>query len=360
MPIHDVGYRSWDGQKTSQFSRFWIITETGIRLAAKSRWVRRLLFFAWLPVMYWGIGFFVIEQNLDSQTRLIEQTLVDANAPTPIVEQAKKTSEKLDLDRRMVANMIRNRFQIAPKAIRNEVADAIENGDTEKTRNIVWSYLLMTFFRYPQAMLILFLVGSIAPALISRDLRSRAFLLYFSRPIGKLEYIFGKLMIPVAFIVFVTTLPALALYFFAILMSPDFSVVLSTWDIPLKILAATIALVIPTASLALMLSSLTQESRFASFAWFAVWALGHGAWEAVRFATAINMEKPPWDSAVLNSQAVQTWSMLSLYNNLGEIQSWIFGFEELENVSKGILALLIITVVSLVVLYRRVSAPIRV
>ena len=70
MPLHDVGYRRWEGQRTSQMSRFWIITETGIRLASKSRWVRRMLFFAWLPVMYWGVGFFVIERALESNSNV--------------------------------------------------------------------------------------------------------------------------------------------------------------------------------------------------------------------------------------------------------------------------------------------------
>ena len=63
MPIHDVGYRGWDGARTSPLSRWWIISKTGIRLAAKSRWVRRILFVSWLPVMYWGIGFFFVDDQ---------------------------------------------------------------------------------------------------------------------------------------------------------------------------------------------------------------------------------------------------------------------------------------------------------
>jgi ABC-2 type transport system permease protein len=357
MPLHDVGYRRWDGQRTSQMSRFWIITETGVRLASKSRWVRRMLFFAWLPVMYWGVGFFVIERALVSDSNIAVAALEDLNAPQPVIDEARRQSKQID-GRSKIAQTLRSQFKMIPKV--DELANGLETGDDEKTRNIVWSWLLMTFFRYPQALLILFLIGTIAPALISRDLRSRAFLLYFSRPIGKFEYIFGKLCIPMAFITFVTTLPALALYLFAVMVSPDLSVIWSTWDIPFRIVGATIALVIPTASLALMLSSLTQESRFASFAWFAIWALGHGAWLAILFATAIQFESAPFDPQVINSSAVQNWSVLSLYNNLGDIQSWIFGFGDFHKVWRGIVALMIISTVSLVVLYRQVSAPIRV
>lgn len=357
MPIHDVGYRPWKGKRTSQISRFWIITETGIRLAAQSRWVRRMLFFAWLPVMYWGIGFFVIEQSLDTDSNVVVSMMEAAQAPALATQQVKMRTNQLN-NRKAIARTLRHQFRMIPKV--DDLADGLEQGDTDKTRNIVWSWLLMTFFRYPQALLILFLIGSITPTLISRDIRSRAFLLYFSRPIGKFEYIFGKLCIPMAFIVFVTTLPALALYVFAIGMSPSVDVFWSTWDIPLKIVLATVALVIPTASLALMLSSLTHESRFANFSWFALWALGHGAWMAVLFATAVQFNKPPVDPAVVNSAIVQNWSVLSLYNNLGDIQSWIFGFSTFEQVWRGVVTLGVISVVSMIVLYRRVSAPIRV
>ena len=356
MPLHDVGYRKWTGRRTSQFSRMWIITETGVRLAAQSRWVRRLLFFAWLPVMYWGIGFFVIERSLNTQSNFVVEVMEGAGAPKIATQQMRDRTQGLS-NRNGIAQILREQFRMIPRV--DDLALSLEQGDEEKTRNMVWSWLLMTFFRYPQSLLILFLVGTIAPTLISRDIRSRAFLLYFSRPIGRFEYIGGKLLIPVAFIIFVTTLPALALYVFAIGMSPSISVFWSTWDIPLKIIAATVVLVLPTASLALMLSSLTHESRFANFSWFAVWALGHGAWMAVLFATAIQLREAPFDPEVLNSSLVRNWSVLSLYNNLGDIQSWIFGFAKFSDVWRGVLSLVAISLISMIILYRRVSAPIR-
>ena len=69
MPVHDVGYRAWEGHRTSPASRWSIISFSGIRLAAKSKWVRRIIFVAWLPVMYWGIGFFFVEKALDIDNR---------------------------------------------------------------------------------------------------------------------------------------------------------------------------------------------------------------------------------------------------------------------------------------------------
>lgn len=435
MPIHDVGYRPWDGKRTSQFSRWSIISLTGIRLAAKSRWVKRILFVAWLPVMYWGIGFFFLEKAIDSTAtapKVSPPSIVvgESDGPAPDSEEAiaqallarellnekiatargivgqlsskiakgaiesqevngqqakeqfqqdlaalQETQQQLKLlmsqvveetqdqqIRNAIGRSLRNRFSAFPHSA--ELAESMESGDTARIRNDIWRWLLMVFFRYPQSIIILFLIGTIAPSLISRDLRSRAFLLYFSRPIGKLEYIFGKLCIPAAFIVAVTTLPALALYCFAVMMSPNISVIFSTWDIPFRIVGATFALVIPTASIALMLSSLTHESRFASFSWFAIWVLGHGAWLAIFMATAMKMgsqgNRDFQPSDVLENEVVKNWSSLSLYNCLGDAQELIFGFSSFSDAWRGILTLTLITVFSLFILYRRVSAPIRV
>ncbi len=420
MPIHEVGYRSWDGERTSQFSRWSVICVTGIRLASKPKWVRRILFVAWLPVMYWGVGFFFLEKTMDANDAPVSQFVGDFSEETldqKISRERNKENARKRLNQlrnqlailgiddpgfqefeelalanpdlinnfrfedksrpellrslrsmgksqaqregtREIRRALRNRFSLFPHT--EDLVDSLDSGDKERIRNDVWRWLLMIFFRYPQSLLILFLIGTVAPSLISRDLRSRAFLLYFSRPIGKLEYMLGKLCIPAAFIMAVTTLPALALYIFAIMMSPSLTVFWSTWDIPLRILGASVALVVPTSAIALMLSSLTHESRFANFSWFAVWALGHGAWLAIVLATAMGSPQNAFHPAVQNSAQVKNWSMLSLYNCLGDVQAFIFGFESLSDVWRGTLALACITIFSLIVLYRRISAPVRV
>lgn len=360
MPVHDVGYRSWDGKLTSLSMRWYTITLTAIRLAWKSTWVKRSVFAAWLPVMYWGATFlllesFVMSDAFQGTTSGIEQSQADA-----ILNEL---GEGLDLDPSVIqaqaqAKLLKSRLKgfMGNIPISNKVSDAIETGDENIIRREVWRFLLMTFFRYPQGLMIVFLVGAIAPALISRDIRSRAFLLYFSKPIGRWEYIFGKLMAPAFFIACVTTLPAIALYIVAVFLSPDFSVVISTWDIPFRILIGTLVLVIPTCTLALMLSSLTQESRYANFSWFAVWILGQGAYFSVLLATGIQMQKNPFGTEVLESSSIRNWSALSLYNCLGEAQSVVFGMETLDHAWRGIVVLIVITFVSLLILIRRVSA----
>ena len=62
MPIHDLGYRGWEGQQTSFGERWIVVATTGIRLAWRSHWIRRMLLVGWLPALYVGGAFFMYER----------------------------------------------------------------------------------------------------------------------------------------------------------------------------------------------------------------------------------------------------------------------------------------------------------
>lgn len=310
MPIHDVGYRRWNLASSNAWIRWMVIAGAGMRLVWKNHWLRRMLFFAWLPAAVVGIGIFIYEQG----------------------------AERPEMRFWLVGQVLR-------ELPNSSDAMAAFHQDPSAARDEIWALMMMTFFRYPQAVLMVLLVGMIAPPLISQDFRSRAFLLYFSRPITPLEYVFGKAMVVWTYLAAVTTVPALVLYVLGVLMSPSVSVVLDTWDIPLRILGASAVLLIPTSSLALFFSSLTTESRYAGFSWFAVWGLGWSAYAALEA-----------------NHLGERWSMISLYHVLGYAQAWVFGLahgmERQVTVSAALLVAL--TVFPLLVLLVRVAAPMRV
>ncbi|MFW6169706.1 MAG: ABC transporter permease [Planctomycetota bacterium] len=325
MPIHDVGYRRWDGRLSSVWLRWTVVAGAGIRLVWKSHWLRRMLIFAWLPTAVTGLGFFVYEQALEHQQwkRAAVQVMDWHLASGPAAP-----SSDFPIDSKAGMADLRDRFARRPEDVRHEV----------------WSLLLMAFFRYPQGLLMVLIVGIIAPSLISLDMRSRAFLLYFSRPITPVEYICGKALVIWTYLAAVTTLPALVLYVLGLLLSPSLEVVFYTWDLPLRILLASLVLMLPTTSLAMLFSSLTTESRYAGFAWFALWGLGWTAYANLR---------------VLGQS--RQWSMLSLYHMLGRVQEWVFGLStDMNEVSSAALLLIILTVMPLMVLTTRVVAPMRV
>ena len=147
----------------------------------------------------------------------------------------------------------------------------------------------------------------------------------------------------------VTALPALTLYLVGVMLSADASVIQSTWDIPVRIVVASVVLLIPTTSLALGISSLTKHSRYVSFIWFAIWILGWVAYANLTFASQVTNTDPG------------RWDLVSLYHVLGIVQGWVFGITpQFEGVLPAAVLLLAITVLFVPILYRRVSAPIRV
>jgi len=289
-----------------------------------------MLFFAWLPALWFGMGFFLWEQAaLYPEWR---QTL------RPFLQSMPETPE----------------FE--------GIRESVRTGNLEASRHAVWAWLLQTFFRYPQGVLMVMVVGLIFPPLISQDIRSRAFLLYFSRPLTRTEYLVGKLASLWAYLSMVSVAPALALYALGVLLSPNLSVIGATWDLPLRIIAASGVLILPTTVLALCLSSLTQESRYAGFAWFAVWILGWFTYGAATTADAFNSQQyAAFDGrgkmVILEESA---WTHLSLYHTLGRVQRWVFGFADFGDVRVSTLILISVTAVSLAILYRRISAPMRV
>ncbi len=383
MPIHDLGYRKWDGKQGVFWLRWVVIAQGGIRLAWKSQWLKRLMLVAWTPAILFGFAFFSYEQfsllretNPEVKSWIWRARISMAEDPEEIVEILKEAEENQALDSIQLGfdaqeqwKKIQQRNEVfedweeerrlghrpGPRrgppprpdesnglsalAPRDLVKDALRDPDV--ARNDVWAYLLMRFFQYPQGLLMVMVVGLIAPQLISNDVRSRAFLSYFSRPINRVDYMVGKSAVVWCYLALITTAPALVLYFIGVSLSPNWSVVFDTWDLPLRILLASILLLIPATSLALMFSSLTSETRYAQYAWYAVWAMGMVAY-----------------LVLLNTG--QTWSQVSLFHILWIVQGWVFGLEDWDAAFMPLMILLAMTVGSLIILTRRVSAPMRI
>lgn len=257
MPIHDLGYRKWEGGLGPSWTRFSVISKAGIQVVLRNKWVRRVLLAAWLPTIFFAVMFFAYEQYLQTN---------ELGASQQVAEDfffSEMTEETPD-------------FAI--------VKEGLLSPDPGKGRHTIWAWLLSTFLRLPQAIMTMLVVGMIAPPLISRDIRSRAFLLYFSRPINRYEYVFGKALVIASFLAFITMVPALGCYVFGISLSSDPTALLDTWDLPFRIVFASLVFMVPAVSVALMFSSMTSESRFAAFAWFATWGLGAVAWQVISLA----------------------------------------------------------------------------
>jgi len=414
MPLHDIGYRPWQGRRSGSLAAIFVIASTGIQLAWTSRWLRRAVFFAWSPALVFAGSFFVFEQAID-EGRL-----------GSIQDRARvgRNVDGVGILGRVIADSLGQ--SDAPPPDRHETPEE----ETDRTRRAVWSRLMLAFMRSPQAILLAIVVGLVAPALVSRDLRAKAWLIYFTRPVGKFEYVTGKLLILGLLVASITMLPALALWMMGVAVSPSIWVAVTTWDLPVRIIVASLALAIPTVFMALAYSSLTAESRIASFAWFATWA---ACWIAHASLTTADMMQRAHEDTLMGENAqtedpsrasdggfsvddaprrsrrsnvrsrapggtigenlsdllegrrprnepplnvrqfrwlsratglddtIDRWAWISPYHSLGVIQAWVFGIERRwQAIFPPLLSLGLVSIVSALVLWWRVDAPARV
>ena len=251
VPVNDLGYRKWDGERGSLYWRWLTIAMAGIKIVYKSQWIKRIMFVAWAPALMVGGLFFFYEQYVENR----DQISVD-NAGVQGFDQVKGILQLFSSNRQ--AEVVIESFTKEPN----------------EARGYVWSFILLQMLKKTQGWMVLVLVGLIAPPLISKDIRSRAFLFYFSKPISRTDYLLGKFSVVGFYVAFVTLLPTLALYLFGVVLSPNLGVIASTWHLPFQVTAACLIGIVPACLIGLTLSSLTSESRFAGFAWFMVWILG--------------------------------------------------------------------------------------
>lgn len=385
MPIHDVGYRRWQGTQTGFGTRWVAITNKGFEIAFRSQWVRRMMFLAWLPAIYFGAALFFFERTFENKQLFnavaeLNQTIEEAEQSA---QSAQRTSE--DSEARPQGAPSRRWVELGPERRRREatlgllsrtpmlgglvallggsgseeVFDAIVSQDESRIRRVVWSWFILKFITTPQGFALLLLIGWVAPPMIAKDLRTKAFLLYFSRPLSKFSYILGKLMVLVVLCSVITTLPALILYTCGIGLSPNLTPLYATWDLPIRIVLVGLMHSIPASLLALMLSSITTESRYAMFGWYAVWTLGFVTWRILSTAYLSQSQVRGAEFDPLAPLALEDgggWVYVSLYDSISLVQSLVMGVVDFNlQTQLACLLLIVVSIGCFAIIWRQLS-----
>lgn len=183
-----------------------------------------------------------------------------------------------------------------------------------------------------QRFFVFVLLAITGAGLISTDRRENGMSLYFSRPLGLLDYIGGKAMTIVAFYCLVTLLPVCLLCLFAYLIAPDATGMDLLLMTPLRTLAYCLLAGASTSLVLLAFSSLGTRSVFVMVWWTVLVqgtetiggiaeGLGRGGLQAVNFLGQYHnagsllfgapprLEVSPWLSLAL----VLGWTVLALW-----------------------------------------------
>jgi ABC-2 type transport system permease protein len=235
MPIFDQGYQHWKGHLSGHAWRWLAITRHGVRIGMQGRLFRMVLLVSLFPAValatalcLWGL----VERKSDLVTTIV-QFLVTAQILSPgIVDD--------------------------PRHYRLEI----------------WT-LSYNFFLSVELTLSMILIVLVGPNLISQDLRFNALPLYLSRPLRRIDYLFGKLGVIATFLGLAIIVPCLLTYVLGLLFSLDITIIKDTYRLLFASIAYGVVIILSSGMLILALSSLSRNSRYVALFWLAIWIVSN-------------------------------------------------------------------------------------
>jgi ABC-type transport system involved in multi-copper enzyme maturation permease subunit len=220
MAVYDQTYRPWTGTYGSRAGRVWAMIRMEIVQPFRNIWVLIVILAAFALVIAWLLLLFIALSRMGST----------GAAPLPI----------------LTGNWLyRDGFYNFPASVG---AGSLS----------LFSLILM------------FLSATVGSSLIARDLKYNALLLYFSRAITRADYLAGKFLALVLFLLFVTFVPGLLLFAGSLGMGTE---TLSAGDRArdlLGIFLQSLVFVVPMASAVLAFSSITKRPYVAAILWATV------------------------------------------------------------------------------------------
>jgi len=265
-----------------------------------SRLLRRFLLVAWMPILYFCPFFLAIGYVADPNNELESGAMLT---------------------------------ELAREFVSTEVIGKLRE-DPQHLLPAIWSIAFYLFFAWTQSFLSMIVVAIVGPPLIARDHQTKAFLVYFSKPIQAWQYLFGKLSSLVFFVFSMTLVPALFLYTISIALSPDVSTLTATLPILLEVVLASLMTAIPIGMVVLLISSLTRDRRIATFAWLLLWIFGEIAFRVLTASSALsgNYQPPAWAS-LLSLRELTMRAVSGIFGVRGNIETLL---NELGSSSEGL------------------------
>jgi ABC-2 type transport system permease protein len=275
MPIHDQGYRRYGGSRAQTGTGWMVIARSGIRTLISKKALLGLLLIAWFPFVFRAIQIYLATAY--------------AQAATLIPVTADTFREFLD--------------------------------------------------SFPQHVMVFFITVYVGSGLIANDRRANALQIYLSKPLTRVEYVFGKLAILMTFLALVTWLPAIVLLVVQVAFTGSFAFLRANIFLVPAITIYSFLEITMVATTMLALSSLSNSSRYVAILYTVVLFFTQAMYAVLTAATRST-----------------SFSWISYFGNLSQIAAVIFR-QPLRYTTPwpvSLLVILVLVAVSGVVLERRV------
>lgn len=250
MTIKEKGYTHWDGELKEGKFPWRPITRWGIKLTFKKKFFKLLFFISLVPAIVYLAGIYISERLEDFRFMI--------KGPTEFI-------------------------QTNPAYFK--------------------SYFTNDFLLFMMVMILVFC----GAGLISDDLKYNSLQLYFSRPLKKKDYFFGKASVIVFFLFIVTLIPGLVLFFMKLIFSGSLKFFASYPWLLISIIGYSFLVTGFFSFYALFLSSLSKNRRYV-----AIFIFGLYIFSDILFGIFYGIFRN------------QYFALLSIKSNLQQVGSFIF------------------------------------
>ncbi|HVR83234.1 MAG TPA: ABC transporter permease subunit [Planctomycetota bacterium] len=141
------------------------------------------------------------------------------------------------------------------------------------------------------SMILMVLSATVGASLIARDVRHRALLMYFSRSISRADYLLGKFLSLVLFLLFVTLVPGLLLFLGQLGMSQERITPAERFGDLGSIFLHSLILTVPMSAVVLAFSSMTKRTYLAAILWVIFYFLSSSLSPTLVFALKADWPK---------------------------------------------------------------------
>ncbi len=240
MSLYPSTYRHWGGQSLGIWFRRWVIAENTLEACWRNKWARYFLLAAW------GISLVQVAVLFALGQLLVEDSFIYS-----LVEQLQPQI------RLFVSGLVQWLVE------HPEISVRTTHG------------LLFYFYASQLRLFSMVLIGLCLPHLISRDLGSRAVIIYSSKAISRFDYFLGKFAAIFSLLSLSWLLPVVTAWTLGNLLAPDWGFF---WHSRTALLQSVIYIggaSLLLSILALGISSVTAKERSAMAFWFVFWFVGN-------------------------------------------------------------------------------------
>lgn len=252
MALHDANYKHWDGSHLGIWRRRAVIAQTGLKGCLQSRWMRHIVTVCWSASLAQVAVLF-----------LIGQLLV---ADSLVVRWVRHAGGEIQTLVRGLIIWLTQHPEISVRTTQN---------------------LLFYLFSTTLLTISLVAIALAIPHLITRDISSKAIIIYSSKAISRFDYLLGKFATVMGLLVITWLGPICAAWFVGNLLAPNWGFFWHSRMALFHMLIYMGSSMVILSLLALGVSAVSAKEKATVSLWIGLWLLGNSL-------VAMSESAKPW------------------------------------------------------------------